>query len=69
VGVGGLVLRGGDSEDARTQEVLVVRERRTEAVGVKYKLPGGLANAGEDFGAAAQREVGAHSNPMFSGTT
>lgn len=54
VGVGGLVLRGG--EDGRPVEALVVREAR-ENYGVKYKLPGGLVNLGEDFGDAAAREV------------
>jgi len=56
VGVGGLVLSGDASDDVLHQKVLVVRERHHKHTH-KYKLPGGLANAGEDFGTAAAREV------------
>jgi ADP-ribose pyrophosphatase YjhB (NUDIX family) len=52
VGVGGLVIRNkGQSEP----EILVVREAGNQYV--DFKLPGGLADLGEDFGAAAVREV------------
>ena len=59
VGVGGLVLRGGDNDpygSGRPLEALVVKEAR-HSYGVKFKLPGGLADLGEDFGEAACREV------------
>jgi len=59
VGVGGLVLSGDASVNILDQKVLVVRERQHKHAH-KYKLPGGLANAGEDFGAAAAREVKEH---------
>lgn len=56
VGVGGLVFSGDASEDVLHQKVLVVRERHHQNTH-KYKLPGGFAHAGEDFGTAAAREV------------
>jgi ADP-ribose pyrophosphatase YjhB (NUDIX family) len=51
VGVGGLVLRPSPTG----HDVLIVKEAREQFVNMK--LPGGLAEVGEDFGAAAVREV------------
>ena len=53
------MLSGDASVNILDQKVLVVRERQHKHAH-KYKLPGGLANAGEDFGAAAAREVKEH---------
>ena len=51
------MLRGGETDPrGRPLEVLVVKEAR-HSHGVKYKLPGGLADLGEDFGETACREV------------
>ena len=52
VGVGGFVL------DKKTNKILLVKENNPNSNHVNnWKLPGGLCDAGEDFGNAAKREV------------
>ena len=58
LGVGGLVLNA-DTESEHFNKVLVVKEHGTN---MKWKLPGGLADLGEDIGQAVEREVEEETN-------